>query len=585
MRWKIVENKRKIASVDFESHFDSIEMGGEQVACVITYGVENGEISCARRFAFPNIRIQPNDTHASYMPQLLESPITFSRNEIFDRVEFDGVLSIFSRFDNIKTVRKFFPSVKLPLFYEQIEIINNGEAPIFPKWESYRRFDTRLACEGYVYAECICDSAPRAIEAGESLTLLFTYSARLANLEIKKEKDPLQKRYAKVRELMEECDIETGNPVVDTAFSFAKLRAGEGLCRTPNGLIHSPGGMSYYAAIWCNDQCEYAAPWFAFTGDKRGFEAIKNIYSWYYPYMTDELLPIPSSIIACGHDYWNGAGDRGDASMYLYGLSRVLLTQGKLPDDRQSAALEWCVEYIRRKINSDGVVISDCDELEGRISSGINLSTSSLAYGGLGAYAILLERMGKPTNEVIALQSEIFDGIENYFGGNVSGYETYHYHKGCDVIRAWNCLPVYMGIKNRAEETLKSIGDKLWVDAGCRSTEGEKVLWDRSALYYIAALFKADCTDEAWKKLKEYCEKRLLGDHVPYAIEAYPEGDMRHLSGESCLLCRIFTDGLLDISFNKEGYAINAHIPVDIKNIKIKNIYLNGRLENFDVEG
>lgn len=75
MRWQIVENKHKIASIDFEAHHDSIEMGGEQVACVVTFGVENGKVKYERRFAFPNIRIQPNNTHASYMPQLLESPI------------------------------------------------------------------------------------------------------------------------------------------------------------------------------------------------------------------------------------------------------------------------------------------------------------------------------------------------------------------------------------------------------------------------------------------------------------------------------------------------------------------------------
>lgn len=584
MRWQIVENKRKIASIDFESHHDSIEMGGEQVACVVTFGVENGKVKYERRFAFPNIRTQPNNTHSSYMPQLFESPIIFSQGEIFDKVEFDGVLTVFSHFDNIKTVRKFFPSVELPLFYEQIEIKNNGDAPIFPNWKNYKCFDTRLACEGYVYAECISDIAHRAIEAGEALTVLFTYSARFADSDVKKEIDPLQNRYARVCELMNECDIETGDPIVDTAFSFAKLRAGEGLCNTPKGLIHSPGGMSYYAAIWCNDQCEYAAPWFAFTGDKREFEAIENIYSWYYPYMNSEFSPIPSSIISCGRDYWNGAGDRGDAAMYLYGLSRVLLTQGRLPDDRQFAALEWCAEYIKRKTSADGVVISDCDELEGRISSGINLSTSSLAYGGLGAYAILLERMGRPTYDILALQSKIFVGIEKHFGGNVSGYETYHYHKGCDVIRAWNCLPVYMGIKNRATETLNSISDKLWIDAGCRSTEGEKVLWDRSALYYIATLFKADRTNEAWTKLREYCNKRLLGDHVPYAVEAYPEGDMRHLSGESCLLCRVFTDGMLNISFDKNGYIIDAHIPEAVDSIKVKNIYLDGGFKSFDVK-
>ena len=184
--------------------------------------------------------------------------------------------------------------------------------------------------------------------------------------------------------------------------------------------------------------------------------------------------------------------------------------------------------------------------------------------------------MGENAEEVVALQKKIEAGIESYFGGEVSGYHTYHYHKGCEVIRAWNCLPVYMGIISRAKDTLKSIDEKLWVNGSCRSTEGDKILWDRSALYYIMALFRAGEVETAWVKLKEYSETRLLGEHVPYAVEAYPEGGMRHLSAESGLYCRVFTDGLLDICFNEKGYTVNGNLPKELKAVTVKNIYLNG---------
>ena len=289
------------------------------------------------------------------------------------------------------------------------------------------------------------------------------------------------------------------------------------------------------------------------------------------------------SIICGGTDNFGCAGDRGDAEMYLYGFSRVLLTQGKHPNAEQKKALDWCVEYIRRKITEDGVVFSDSDELENRISSGVNLNTSSLAYGGLGYYAILLKRIGENAAAVLDLQKTIETGIESYFGGEVAGYHTYHYHKGCDVIRAWNCLPVYMGIMNRAKDTLKSIDEKLWVNGSCRSTEGEKILWDRSALYYIMALFRAGEQEQAWTKLKEYSETRLLGDHVPYAVEAYPEGGMRHLSAESGLYCRVFTDGLLNIGFDEKGYTLNYVLPKEINEISVKNICLNGKTETINV--
>ena len=583
MRWYIAENKRKIASENFEGHSDRIEMGGEQVACVVTYGVIDGEPYYKRQFAYPNMRIQPNNTHGTYQPETDQSPISFEEREVFERVELDGVLSVFSRVGELHIAHRFFPSVELPVFYEQIELYNGGKKELSPKWETLRRYDLKLACEGYVSAECSCQTPCRKIKAGERVTLMFTYTARCANEEIPKENNPLKKRRARVEEVMSQCDITTGNEIVDTMFAFAKLRAAEGLCKTQKGMIHNPGGLAYYAGIWCNDQCEYVASWFAFTNDKKQAEAIENIYGWYYPYFNDDYLPIPSSIICGGRDNFGCAGDRGDAEMYLYGFSRVLLTQGKFPDEKQKRALDWCVEYIRRKITEDGVVFSDSDELENRISSGVNLNTSSLAYGGLGNYAILLKRMGENADAVLALQKKLEAGIESYFGGEVSGYRTYHYHKGCDVIRAWNCLPVYMGITNRAKDTLKSIDEKLWVNGSCRSTEGEKILWDRSALYYIMALFRAGEQEQAWTKLKEYSETRLLGDHVPYAVEAYPEGGMRHLSAESGLFCRVFTDGLLNIGFDEKGYTLNYVLPKEINEISVKNICLNGKTETINV--
>ena len=583
MRWYIAKNKRKIASENFEGHSDQIEIGGEQVSGVITYGVQNSEPYYRRQFAFPNIRIQPNNTHGTYQPETDQSPISFEEKEAFERVELDGVLSVFSHAGELQITRKFFPSVELPVFYELIELYNVGMNEVSPKWRTCRKIEWKLACEGYVSFECSCETPCRNIKAGESVTLVFAYTARFVNGEISKENDPLEKRRARVEEVMSQCDITTGNDTVDTMFAFAKLRAAEGLCNTPNGMIHSPGGLSFYDAIWCNDQCEYVAPWFAFTGDKKQAEAIENIYGWYYPFFNEDYLPIPSSIICGACDYWNGAGDRGDAEMYLYGLARVLLTKGRLPDKEQKKALAWCVEYIRRKITEDGVVFSDSDELENRISSGINLNTSSLAYGGLGHYALLLKRMGESADAVLALQKTIATGIERYFGGEVAGYHTYCYHKGCDVIRAWNCLPVYMGITNRAKDTLQSIDEKLWTNGSCRSTEGEQILWDRSALYYLMTLFRAGETEKAWKKLKEYSETRLLGDHVPYAVEAYPEGGMRHLSAESGLYCRIFTDGILNICFDEIGYTVNHRLPQEVKSIQIKNIYLNGKTDNFNI--
>ena len=101
--------------------------------------------------------------------------------------------------------------------------------------------------------------------------------------------------------------------------------------------------------------------------------------------MSDLYERIPSSIIAEGLDIWEGAGDRGDAAMYLYGASLFCLYLG----DKEVAAelygaIKWCAEYCERKKSPEGVIISDSDELEGRFPTDgyANLSTSSLCYGG-----------------------------------------------------------------------------------------------------------------------------------------------------------------------------------------------------------
>ncbi len=114
MRWKIDENRRRIASENFEGHCDDIEMSGEQVSGVIAYGVQDGETYYKRRFAFPNIRIQPNDTHGTYQTESSESPISFAEKEIFERVEWDGVLSVYAHAGELKVIRRFFPSATLP---------------------------------------------------------------------------------------------------------------------------------------------------------------------------------------------------------------------------------------------------------------------------------------------------------------------------------------------------------------------------------------------------------------------------------------------------------------------------------------
>ena len=584
MRWKIITSKRLIETNDLEGHTESLEMSGERVSGIIGYGAKNGNLFITRDIVFPSFRIQPNDTHGSYCIRGAKPPY-FLGEETFEKAQLNGFLILFSRAENARVKRLFYPSATLGCFYEDVEI-TAGENGVTPVYEKTERLETRLGCEGYIYVDRVADKEPASVKPGGKFHVVFTYRAYFANQEPPTEKDAFQKRAERVEELLAECDLTTGDDVIDTEFAFAKIRAGESLFRTKKGLMHCPGGYAYYAAVWCNDQLEYAAPWFAFTGDKKAIQASENAFRLYEPYMNDEYRPIPSSIIAEGLDYWNGAGDRGDAAMYLFGLSRYLLTVGKAPDSAQERALNWCIEYIARNITEEGAVYSDSDELEGRISTGVNLATASLSYGGLELVSVLFEKHknSAQSRKARGLATRIKMAFEGYFGENLKGYKTYAYHKGCKDIRAWNCLPVYMGVFDRAEGTLAAIENTLWNNNGCKTHEGDNTAWDRSTLYFIASLFRAGQTEKAFTLLKGYSENRLLGERVPYPVEAYPEGNMRHLSAESALYCRVITDGLLNIAFNKDGFSFRKNVPFIAGGVSLKNVFIDGMYRNIETE-
>ena len=121
--------------------------------------------------------------------------------------------------------------------------------------------------------------------------------------------------------------------------------------------MHGPGGESYYAAIWANDQAEYIGPFFPFLGYDYGNKASLNAYLQFAKFMNDAYTPSPSSVIAEGTDIWAGAGDRGDAAMIAYGASRYALTTGDINQAKQLWPLiKWCLEFCRRKLNASGVV-------------------------------------------------------------------------------------------------------------------------------------------------------------------------------------------------------------------------------------
>lgn len=596
MRWNIIRDGNAIEWTVTDLHTDDIEMAGFGCADVVKYGMTPDGFLLTHHPVFPTLRLRPNNTHASYqldipdtsLPRLIANGTKVS--ETLTRVEIDGTLILDCTAGDLAITHICYPSTEYRMTYESVIIRNTGTSPVTLTATTHGgEVDQEMGPMGINITEVFTDFTDTILAPGASYTYYIVISGRLAN-ESPLNVCPMDEYRARIRNierLVSPLRLDTGNQLLDTMFRFAKLRAGESVFDTMYGLVHSPGGYSYYAATWCNDQVEYAGPYFAYTGDDDLLEASMNAYRMYMPFMSNQYNPIPSSVIAEGVDYWNGAGDRGDAAMYLYGASRFALTTGRLDyAEELLPAIEWCAEYCRRKINEGGVIASDSDELEGRFPSGdANLCTSTLAYSGYLGAAALERSIGSAdkADEYETLAKDLRKNIETYFGANLHGMDTYKYYAECELLRSWICMPLCVGIYDRAEETVKALcSEWLMKPDGMLTEEGSTTIWDRSTLYGLRGIFAAGDTNKGAELLNTYANNRLLGERVPYAVEAYPEGGRRHLSGESALFCKVITEGVLDMTpTGLSTFTIKPSLPSTLDHLYMKGIRAHGGV--FDV--
>ena len=406
-------------------------------------------------------------------------------------------------------------------------------------------------------------------------------------------------RRAFVAHIESTLQLQTPDPVIDRMFELSKLRTTESIYKTTVGLMHSPGGGlkspkgrgRYYAAIWTNDQGEYAGPFFPYEGDYDGNTAALNAYMMFAKFMNKDYKSIPSSIVAEGTGIWHGAGDRGDDAMLAYGASRYALARGDEKIARQLYPLvQWCLEYCRRKLNADGVVTSDHDELEGRLPAGkANLHTSVLYYDALHSGAYLARALGEPESVAAAYDAEaktLHANIEKYFAADVQGFATYRYYDGDTVLRAWICSPLSAGIMDRKNGTIAALTSPLlWGPDGLTTAAGRKDFWDRSTLYALRGMFIANEPDVALKFMHEYSNHRLLGEHVPYAVEANPEGNQSHLAAESALYARIVTEGMFGIRpTGLNSFRFTPSMPSSWNEMSLKHVEAFGSDFDLDVQ-
>lgn len=593
LRWSVSEKGSIIWEVEEnDSHIDHIEMSGFYISSIVHYGVIEGKLKQSIHLVFPMLRTIPNDTHASLsydidkekIPQIKINDSTV--NEYPAAFSIKGKLTCRSKTSKgIEIERQLFPSTDKAVFIEEIEVTNNTTESVIieiPKIEISDTTDVEKGVSGsYIISISSNKEGVYSLDQNQSLEYAIMYSGRKITTEenyVSPDYE-LRKRDALVNNTFSDLVFESPDEILNQTFAFAKLRAVESIYETKGGLMHGPGGGRYYAAIWANDQAEYANPFFPFLGNLAGNESAINSFRLFAKFINDDYKPIPSSIIAEGVDYWNGAGDRGDMAMIAYGASRFALAYG----DKETAKelwplISWCLEYNRRNINSEGVVTSDSDELEGRFPAGdANLNTSSLYYDALISAIYLGKELGikKELLDGYYSQSEsIKKAIEEYFGATMDGFETYRYYKGNELLRSWICTPLTVGIFNRSNGTIDALfSEKLWTADGLASEEGSTTYWDRATLYALRGVFAANEKKQAMDFLLYYSKRRLLGEHVPYPVEAYPEGNQRHLSAESALYCRIITEGLFGI--RPEGFttfSISPKLPDKWDSMALRNI-------------
>ena len=587
-------------------HKDHVEMSGEQMAFVLRWAINaDGVLDLDRSLVFPMLRTIPNDTHASLMHRLntdITSMVSVEEKSLYNEatkfVEIDGMFRVVSIFDEaVEVERIIFPSMDKPFMCERYVLKNLQDDEVTVYIPEFKQNITTLPECGvdgsYLISASIQGAGTYKLKSGESLTFdavfqacRFTEAPQVADVDAE---------YAARRAFVEN-DIDsalilaTPDQVVNTMFRYAKIRASESIFKTSGGYMHAPGGESYYAAIWANDQAEYVNPFFPYLGYAVGNESAMNSFRHFARFMNDEWKPIPSSIIAEGKDIWNGAGDRGDAAMIAYGASRYALAMGdKTVAKELWPLIEWCLDYCDRKLNDGGVVTSDTDELENRFPSGeANLCTSSLYYDALLSSAYLASELAMNPSVAKDYRKKaetLRRNIDSYFAKEMYGYDTYQYYDGNDLLRSWICIPLTVGIMDRAEGTIEALfSEYLWHKDGLLTQQGTSTYWDRSTLYGLRGVYAAGASDLATEKLKYYSHRRLLEDHVPYAIEAWPEGSQRHLSAESGLYCRVLTEGLFGIRpTGLRSFVLKPSLPSEWNTVSLNNVKAFGSDFNINV--
>ena len=577
---------------------DNIEMSGQLTSTIVDYTVDSaGILSISRDVIFPQVHPKLKSTDAAWKIYRSYFRSVFSDDDILPKlylgetqlildtvqsIHIDGYLKFtYKLINGLSVTRSIFPSTDKAAYVEQFTLTNSSNGPINIKATKNSTSVSTLTIDNHRHSINSASDIREeiVIKAGESYE--YFVSVHLDNLSVTG-KEEWSKRQQFINAMKYAAVLQTPNKDINQLYEFSKIRGSESIFQSRLGLVHSPGGGRYYVGFWANDQAEYISPLFPFLGYDVGNQSAINCYNAFlneineeyenirYSYEVEGIAPVPTL-------------DRGDAAMIAYGASQFVLAYGnKAEAERLWPLIEWCLEYNKRMLNSEGVVKSESDEMEGRIETGgANLSTSSLYYGALIQAQYVATSLGKEklaadyVNDALALRQN----IESFFGREIEGKETYRYYEGHENLRHWICMPLVVGINERKEGTIDALFNSLWGENGVYVERNHpkasisKIFWDRGTLYALRGTFLSGATEQSLSKLIEYSEQRLLKDRVPYPVEAYPEGSMAHLSAESGLYCRILTEGLFGIQGTGfRSFKIKPQLPKDWNEMQLLNV-------------
>ncbi|WP_395094929.1 hypothetical protein [Armatimonas sp.] len=590
-RWKLADSGIvwEVTGTQGLPHEDHVELSGRRLSAIIRYSVdEKRRLVLSREVIWPTLRLKRDDVRGylkrewgnEIVPPIRIEGIPLIPGPVREIRHWEGRLTITHMpLDGIAVQRHLFACEDEPALLERWSVINFSDAPVSLECLPDDDSETVSCYDGEALVGLkIIEGMSLLVRPGEfgNITLAFVAHKKNKTLTALSAHGEAVLRGRRWTALGKKLTLTTPDPVLNRAFEFAKWRAAESLFHTKMGLVHSPGGGRYYGGVWANDQAEYAGPLFGYLGDSLCHEASVNCYNKFSAEIGSRFRPLPSSFEVEGDVVWRNCGDRGDAAMIASGASRYALARGeKATAEKLWPLIVWCLEFCRRKTDSRGIVLSDTDELEGRFPTGdANLSTSCLAYDGYRRAADLAQELEhfELVQQYTTAAEALALAIEKHFGAEVEGFGTYRYYEGNEKLRAWLCLPLVMGLAppapasggvNRRAGTIAALlSPQLWTADGLATESGDTVFWDRSTLYALRGLFVAGATETALEKLTAYTRRRLLGEHVPYAIEAHPEGGQAHLSAESALYCRVFTEGLFGIvPRGLDRFDINPHLP------------------------